>query len=291
LISQCLEVILLRSNRWKECAVDIEQRPERLPVLRTVWGAYALTFRHFPALVSLTWVWLLVLTAANIAFCWIIWPAHQAAVASNAFTMPIAEVLVPLLLSTAIGSSIAVGWHRLILLGANPRTIAYVRSDTVVLRYLLISLLLLLPMAALCSGPAFASLATDATAIIAGIIAGVGIFIGYAVIAARLGLVLPAIALQREDIGLGAAWRATSGSFWRLFCSSMLLFISMTLPFVIWGIASGMDDPAQTETFAGYVATSLFGAISGLLFGIIGVTMLSLQFRHFFPEHIPTSAS
>ena len=238
-----------------------------------------------PILLRMTWAWLLALTAANVGLCWLFWPSHQAAAALKTFSMPLAEVIIPLLLSTAIGASIAVGWHRVVLLDVPPEHTLYVRFDQVVLRYFFASFLFLLPLLAMLSAPMLAVSQLDFSALAAVVFSAIFAFIAFVILSLRLGFILPAIALQRDDIKLRTSWNVTAGSVMRLFASSAILIILIALPFIVFALLTDVDvDPAPAETFTGYLISSLVSEITGVLFGIIGVTVLSLQFRHFFRE-------
>ena len=256
---------------------DVHLNSFKLPVFRTVGHAYSLTFANGFTVLRLSWVWLIVLTAAIAALSMLTWPAHHAATVAGEFSMPLLEVFGPMLLSTAIGVSIAVGWNRFILLGQSPTAAVYARFDAVVVRYLLLSLGLLLPFAILLAIPA--SVWTT-TPLMAGLVALLW-FAAWIFGALRLGLALPAIALERSEIGLTQSYRATAGNFWRLFWSGAFLVIPITIVSVLPAVIFGTVDP-QAETFSTYLASSLLGEASGLLFGILAVTLLSLQFRHFF---------
>ena len=98
-----------------------------------------------------------------------------------------------------------------------------------------------------------------------------------ALVAGRLSLVLPPIALGRTDIGLGEAWRRTRGNTWRLLWGPLICVVLVTVPaFMVQRVVEG-DRALAT------VATTGFGLFM-LLGGVIAVGFLSFAYQHFFPN-------
>ena len=298
-----------RGDRMADAGIEVAsatpKRP-KLPVFRTVGRAYALTFANIPTVLRLTWAWLVMLTAGIALLLWFAWPEHHAAVISGDRTTPALEFFGPWLLSIAVGSSVAVGWHRFILLDDKSTATIYARFDSIVVRYLLLSFIFMAP-ALLVAAPAMLPNQTLLRGLVAIILLvpmqmlvaiGVLAFAIWVFVTFRLSLALPAIALHRTDVGIARAYRATAGNFWRIFWSGMIVTLPVLIVIALLGLfASGMGevllgtddfgriaDP-ESETFTGYFVSNLISEASGLLLGILAVTTLSLQFRHFFPDH------
>jgi hypothetical protein len=115
-------------------------------------------------------------------------------------------------------SSLGVAWHRLLLRGERVRGYAYLRLDSIVAGYAAwLFLVAVLPDARF--------LFPDPSQLYIGI----GMFAGF-IAAARLSLLLPAKALQREDLTIGQIWGVTRNSTWRLFFGNMLCLLPMGIP-------------------------------------------------------------
>jgi hypothetical protein len=265
-----------------------QQNVARVPVFNTVAQTYVITFRNLGLILRLSWFWLLALTAALTALAWLLWPGHQAATKSGILAFPLLEVFGPPTLSLIAGSSIAVAWHRFVLLGEAPADRVYARVDKRILRYLGLAALSSLSIVAVMLPPFYgweADAARD----------GIGSFLWRLLIAAfgavvmfvasvRISPLLPALAIGRSDIGLRTVWRATSGNFWRLCCGGLLV----GLPWIAGLIAMFAFSPdttgQHTESFGEYLSTTIATEVLGVSFGMLAVTFLSLTFQHFFPS-------
>ena len=93
----------------------------------------------------------------------------------------------------------------------------------------------------------------------------------------RLSLALPAIALQRNDVTLGAAWTATEHNTWRLFWAYFFCALPAQELFNLFFRLLPLDSGRATMT-AIYTASDLVWFLAAM----IPVGMLSLAFRHFF---------
>jgi hypothetical protein len=203
-----------------------------LAPMEAIEFAIAAAFRHFFFAIGLVLSWL-VLLSPLLALAWFLafrdgTPDWRA--------LPPAAMAGLALLGTGLllaSFSIAVNWHRRVLLGERPRRLQWVRLDGVMWRYLL-GFLLVLIVLGLYAGAAFGITALAAPALEAqlgpaakplGI--AVAVLLGLSALFTfyRLMSWLAAIAVEDHDYSLGTAWRATRGNriaylgftFWLLF--------------------------------------------------------------------------
>lgn len=292
-----------------------EQSHLKLPLWKSVYDTYALTLSHFGKLVRIGWVWVALFTAFIALFYWYDWPSEQAA---RAIGDPrILYTYVPYIVSIAVGSSIAIGWHRYLLLGERQVTRAYLRVDRTVFRYFLYSIVLTIlmlgpltlplvlvelvsepiamdmPVASEGSGAEASATQSDAkdadgdlsTPLFLGfvVLASPVIFFVFAIPAylpTRLALVLPAIAIGNTRFGPRESWRLSSGNFWRLYAGSAM---AIAPPLVIEGALcypSGLFDHLAWTQWS-YVLDSCITELIGFMAGLTGITFLSVAYRYF----------
>jgi hypothetical protein len=189
-------------------------------------------------------------------------------------------------------ASVAVAWHRLLLRDEHPGHGVYLRLDRIVAGYAIrafwIGAITLAPSyvrkmtfyiklsASIAASPdvvaAFA--ATRATAISMFALASLGSVIALLIVA-RLSLALPGIALGRDGVTLGSAWRVSKRNTWRMYWAHFFCI----LPWV--AISEGASFVQSRAT------VTLVRPVMGLLWipiGMISVGMLSLAYRHFFEQ-------
>jgi hypothetical protein len=181
-------------------------------------------------------------------------------------------------------ASVAVAWHRLLLRGEHPGPGLYLRLDSVVAGYAILAFWI----AVITLGPGYVSrmfqIITGISATTAGVaalvvqsLAGVASIIAFFIVA-RLSLALPGIALGRDDVTLGTAWRISKRNTWRMFWAYFLCILP-------WGAISGGILYWVFLPDQGRAGVTLVSVVMGLLWipvGMISVGMLSLAYRHFF---------
>jgi hypothetical protein len=256
----------------------------RLPMWRTVRAAYAITFRHLLDFLRISRFWLLAMTFIVISIAGFFWPSHQAAMqAGKAVSwVQIATSLV----SLVAVSSIAVGWHRLVVLGERPRKGAIMRLDGTVGRYALTALIMLLPfyIPLLLLDSASSDTQVESGVVNAGL--SFAVLIAGIVLGVKVSIILPAIALSRNDVTISRAWRATAWSWWRMFLGlllttlppSLVLFMPAMLRIGTWD-SNGLPPP---ETHLGFIRSCLETELGTVLSGLVALSFLSQAFRHFF---------
>lgn len=173
-----------------------------------------------------SWPWLLVVMLLGAVVV-----ATVSYAGDDNFVTGFLVVLVWLLVVMLAGAAIAVHWHRYILLDEVPRIGEILRLDNKTWRYfgnvLLIALavsavqaLVMIPVRAAIGGSEAGNLVESLLSLIMGLVAGV--------LSYRLGVKLPAVALDRRDFRFSHAWEATRGNDLRLL-SVFLIQLMITL--------------------------------------------------------------
>jgi hypothetical protein len=276
--------------------------PSKLPLWRTIGQAYAVWARNFPDLVRTCWLWMLLMAPVLAILRW--WQEHadimQAAartgqpfVASNPLLTMVMGIVGLVVMLPAL-ASVAVAWHRLLLRDEHPGHGVYLRLDRIVAGYAIrafwIGAITLAPSyvskmtfyiklsASIAASPdvvaAFA--ATRATAISMFALASLGSVIALLIVA-RLSLALPGIALGRDGVTLGSAWRVSKRNTWRMYWAHFFCILP-------WGAISDGASFVQSRA-----TVTLVRPVMGLLWipvGMVSVGMLSLAYRHFFERPV-----
>lgn len=267
--------------------------PSKLPLWRTVGQAYAVWATNFPDLIRTVWVWMLLMAPVLAISVWWQEPRlmemTQAARAGEPFTDPnplltlVTQIVGQAIMLPAL-ASVAVAWHRLLLRGEHPGPGVYLRLDSIVAGYAILAFWI----GVITLGPGYFSrmfqivTGTSATtpgvaALVVQSLAGVVSIIAFFIVA-RLSLALPGIALGRDDVTLGTAWRISKRNTWRMFWA----YFFCILP---WGAISGAILYRLFLPDQGRAGVTLVSVVMGLLWipvGMISVGMLSLSYRHFF---------
>ena len=297
------------------------EMPPKLPVWNTVVQSYVLTFKNLGWFVQMAWVWIVLFVAALAAIYWVSWPYQQVAKASGKFIW--GEFLGPIPVSLLVGSSIAVAWHRRLLLGEDVASSAYLRIDRTVLIYFLwgalftlfwlVPILLTISVIDGLSQNAAPQASIDSTAnsdtvvsndevpgfgtspvelllaagfTIAILFGGTIAFSILFYIPTRLSLILPALALGRQKFAAGDSWRITSGNFWRLYIGTALA-VALPLSSVLLSmIFLGFSEISSTRIW--YVFDGCLTEVISLVIGMTGITFLSLAYRHFVGMNEPS---
>jgi hypothetical protein len=233
--------------------------------------ALRMVFANLGSALRLCWPWLAILAVVRLVLVTSFPDGWLAELEGSGVQLgPIAAV--DSVLGTVAFSSIAVNWHRHLLLGEQATGGQRLRMDWPVWRYLgnflLIVLLLPLvfaaPIALISLGviPVLAA-AGDSPAVIivmVSLAAALSLALIWSMVAIeRLSIKLPAIALGNEGYGFASAWRDSSGSSFRLF--GYLLMISFIAAFI-----GSVFIPMNAETHWSQThGTILFQSLLGLL--------------------------
>ena len=266
--------------------------PSKLPLFRTIGQAYALWARNFSDLVRICWFWMLLMVPILAIWDW--WQTAQLAEIvqgirfGQAFVDPHpvltwVTVIVSKLIMLPAVASVAVAWHRLLLRDEHPGPGFYLRLDKTVAGYailaFLIGLIITVPSTVIIALPKIMTGSGGTAAAVIEFLVNVAVIVAVFIVP-RLSLVLPGIALGRDDATLATAWRVSKRNTWRMvwasfFCLLPLIAISGGLS--SWLLLSGYDRAVAT-------LVSLVIALLWIPGGMIGVGMLSLAYRHFFEQ-------
>jgi hypothetical protein len=274
-------------------AVTLSLHP-KLPLWRTIGQSYAIWARNLPELVRISWLWLLIMTPILAALMWWQVPTFMAMIDAAKAGRPDPTPALTLLAQVLNGvvmlpmlASIAVAWHRLLLRHEHVGSGTYLRFDGIVLGYGLMFLVIsLLPAVPQYLGQIYLALtqpigASQIDPVALGITAvGSLVSIVFFFISARLFLILPARALERDDITLGTVWAATRRNSWRMVWGYVFCLLPMGI--VGGGIAFWLFSAAQSRILMAAVWTAM--TLLWVIVGMVSVSFLSLAYRHFFEQ-------
>jgi hypothetical protein len=178
-------------------------------------------------------------------------------------------------------SSVAVAWHRYILLDEVPEGMAKLRVDKTVWRYfgnlLLISIMiflaalplsfLIIPIMAMNSALGFMGILLYSSVVLTPIFY-------------RLSIKLPAIALGRQDFRIGDAWAASNGNWWQIVLvalgvsalslgAALIMFLTSRLFNTVLGTSVGFWADLLVQLGVNWVIT------------VMGITLLTSLYGYF----------
>jgi hypothetical protein len=277
----------------------------KLPFWDTVSLSYSTYFRHFIDALRASWLWLLVVAVFTCFASWQQWSWMAIAMANLKPGLPPqmskpTEMVVLLNLDNILlllaGVSIAVAWHRLMILDERPGFSGSNVVTKTLWRYIgmaiVVFLINFLP-AAVVMFPAFYFLFP--AKVVGGppppglfamiplvlVLAAIGLAVAF-----RLSLLLPARAVDDLSITFKQAWLRTRGNTWRLLWGiAFTTFPLLLLMQIAFLTTIGFPVPgnfAGEEFVARMTVTSTISVIYYLLILPIGIGFLSHAYRHFF---------
>jgi hypothetical protein len=172
-------------------------------------------------------------------------------------------------------ASIAVAWHRFVLANEQPHD-RYLQIDRNVLLYAGYVLMTTLVLHGIGQFPVYVAAAKGTTAPDWAMGVASLFVLPLLFIAARCSPILVAVALGRSDISLGDVWHATRWNTWRLAMGPLVCLILLALPGAITFRLGSMSRLSAAIVLTLLDMISMIGAV-------VGVSFLSLAFRHFFP--------
>jgi hypothetical protein len=282
----------------------------KLPLWRTIRLSYLTYFQHFIDALRTSWLWLVVVGAFTGFASWQQW-SWMAAVLARAVpsrAQPALPLETGLLLNldqalvVFAGVSIAVAWHRLMILGERPGLSAGNVASKNLWRYigvgLAIVLVMALPLALIFVPMIYFIPKAGETPPPPWFFALIPVFmllycVGMAVML-RLSLLLPARAVGDLDLTFKQTWHRSHGNTWRMFWGiAACTFPPLLLAQLGYLLAFGFPDPREfggEDLVARMTANSVVFMIYYLLILPIGIGFLSHAYRHFFRAGVEASA-
>jgi hypothetical protein len=280
--------------------------PQKLPFRDTVSLSYSTYFANFIDALRASWIWLVVVAAMTGVGSWQQWswmstimadvtrgtPPQMLNQISRPFDM-LALLYLGHILTLLAGVSIAVAWHRLMILGEHPGFSGSNLATGNPWRYigvgLLICLAIFLPAVAIVAPLLFLLPATTGASPGTFPLAVVAFFAIYLIgvaVALRLSVLLPARAVGDLSLTFKGAWNRTRGNIWRLFWGMLATTLPpLLLIQIAFLTVNGFPNPATfaSPNFAAQMtAANVVFTVYYLLMLPIGIGFLSHAYRHFF---------
>jgi hypothetical protein len=273
----------------------------KLPLWDTICLSYSTYSHNFWDVLRISWLWLAVAVPLAAIMNWLRFSSIARVVADTKRGMPISQPIETILLQNATtlvfmlaGGSIAVAWHRRIILDEHPGFSGSNVATKNLWRYFWVgfaiglivflpALLLVLPMFLLMS-PVVGSGAPRFPMLIPVIFL---VFLVASVVMLRLSLLLPARAVGNLDLTFKETWMRTRRNTWRIFWGiAACVMPVLTAEIVLFGFFGfGFLGPGMlaSQAFAGRMAV-IITIISAfhLLTLPIGIGFLSYSYSHFF---------
>jgi hypothetical protein len=260
----------------KDAKMTGQTRMRQLPVLRIISQAYRAPFENAAALLHASWLWLLLMAPIMFLFHWVTWswlpqPPQAPGIQTSLIAWADCVITLPFL------SSIAVAWHRLVLRGELVRF--SLRLGSVVWTYFITSLIL--------------ETVPRIWGVAANILPLPLLLVLWAVslvLATRMSVILPAVAVQRYDVSWKRVWAATRWNTWRLVYGTVLCAGPLIITGAIFWSVFGSP---TVEGRLSYALRETTYVLVGAILGIVEVGFLSFAYRWFFEagEHEERSYS
>ncbi len=263
----------------------------KLPVFKALGHAFRSTTDNIGFAFHISWPWVLILLPFNVAtnLYMVLNGLETGGEPDPAKIGMYFAVATPLILASIVAyASIAVNWHRYVLLDEIAEGWQRLRIDGLMWRYIGNFILVVLVLVA-CSIPVATALGLVSYLLITLlgggellpvllIPAAVALYALAFIAAYRLLVKMPAVALGRRDFSMGDAWRATGGNSWRM--------LGLLILFVLCLVLIGVIMLAITYAFGllGTIGLSLAVAIQVMVnwvATILGVTLLTSLYGFF----------
>jgi hypothetical protein len=290
----------------------------KLPLGNTIALAYSTYVRNIPDVLRASWLWLALILPLTGVASWLRWsqvtgimaganaamPAHAVTDASRVTGTTVLDLAVSLIWLLA-GVSIAVAWHRRIILGEHPGLSGSNVATKTLWRYVLtgidICAIIILLWLAIVVSIYLSSIfstggiprLTSSGYITLFLVILVFHIAAYAAVV-RLSLLLPACAVGDLDLTFKQTWKRTRGNTWRLWwgivaCMVPPMLVSVIVFFILIGpprpdlFDSQARDLSGGEGYAVRVAAmNAIFMVYNLLTVPIWIGFLSHAYRHFF---------
>jgi GYF domain 2 len=281
----------------------------KLPLWETIRLSYSSYFHGFPDVLRISWLWLAVVTPLWGMAVWLLFSLKADLVAAGVKRGPppsipggmIVLVTIAVWIFTFAGvSSIAVAWHRRLILGEPPRFSGSNIATKSLWRYVwtglaigliafLPSLVVVLPILILLPSVITGAALKFVMFVAACFLISLTAF----AVTLRLSLLLPARAIGHLGLTFRETWKRTHGNTWRMFWGIVACTVPpMVAPQVAVQIVLSVSFPSpRTPDGAGIVGGAAISAIllafvfvlvCQLLTLPIWIGFLSHSYRHFF---------
>ncbi len=288
-----------------ESAPNLPKR--KLPFWNTVTLAYSIFFRRFSEVLRAFWPWLTVLAVLTAITSWQQW-SWMLTLLANLRAGDMSQMMAGLSQPFALlalgclnifclllaGVSIAIAWHRLMILDEQPGfSIGNIMTKNF-WRYvgvgIAICLIAFLPATAILWSTLYllssvkAGWSSAATGFLALIVVAIVVYV--VAVSVRLSTLLPARAIGELDLNFREAWKRTRGNTGRLFWGLLLTTIAPLLPLEL--ALTSLRDAAFSEADLALrvSASKVIFVVYYLLSLPISIGFLSLAYRQFFPDRL-----
>ena len=256
----------------------------KLPVFEALGHAIRSTTDNLGFAFHISWPWMLMLLPITVA--------GNIYLTLNATQDPkevdpksLFLVLLMTIPSVIAYSSIAVNWHRYILLDEVAEGWKRLRIDGIMWRYIGTAIGIFLLMFLLgfivgfIGGAALALFGATGQAKLVVAVIGYLILIAYIIVwSYRLSLKLPSIAIGRTNFTLRDAWKATVGNFWRILGVVLLFFLCLVFVALVMFVLTYLI--GQLGTLGLSVLIAIQVAVNWVA-TILGVTLLTSLYGFF----------
>jgi hypothetical protein len=263
----------------------------KLPLWDTICLSYSTYFYNLQDVLRISWLWLVVVVPLTGIANWLQWSWMAVVMADLKRGMPprpdetMVFVNVAGLVFTLAGFSIAVAWHRRIILGEHPRFSGSNIATKNLWRYvgvglaicILPALVVVLPMLLLLAGaPGFTNLIPVIFLLF---------LVAFAVVL-RLSLLLPAFAVGDLGLTFKETWNGTRRNTWRIFwgiaaCTMLPMLLAAQIT-RFPSLGTFVASPGLVLDARRMAVTSTIVSVCYLLILPIGIGFLSYSYRHFF---------
>ncbi|NNE22441.1 MAG: hypothetical protein HKN11_07495 [Rhizobiales bacterium] len=247
---------------------------KKLPVFAAIRHMLLLSFNNLGQAFRITWAWMVVFVVTIAMFIWII-AGVDIATPSASDLVSLAVVFVFLIaIALMATASIAVAWHRYILLDEGGNVAFNLRIDGLVWRYVGNALAIGIVGLVLIGVPIVVSMQVSELAILLVF----PLLLLLAPILYRMSIKLPAVALERRDFRFSDGFDASAGNYWPL--------VGLAAVYVL--VAIVINIAVAIVTFVGLIFGPLAVVVQVLAtalaewFGIVfGISLLTTLYGFF----------
>ena len=264
----------------------------KVPVFATVGRAYGAAFRQFGTVVRIAWFWALVLLALNWAVlsllpAWMSDPKAILALDFNSVVLLSVFGLLNGLVFLPPLASIAVNWHRALLLGERPGSFAFVRLDGPVWHYVGFAAVIMIIRWAASLPQMLSALGNNGAPAGNPLLIALGsvVLLVTVMFLPRLSLALPAAAIGDGNAQMSEGFAATRGNTWRLAWGSLLCL----LPAIVLGIFAATVWPGPAAMMSSSPLAIAIRCAIGFVwpfFGVVLVGFMSYVYAHFYGARV-----